>query len=165
MNVVVGSTSPHKLEAVRQACRALGIRADVSGHAVVSAVSAQPFGLDEIVHGAKARSFLSVEHDLAIGIESGLVSSGAIYFDLAAIVVRRRGKIVGVSLSTGIVFPDEFVQAALSAVPRLTVGEVMHNAVGCCKTDGTAFLTGGRYDRSDQLAGGVIAAFAQARIP
>jgi inosine/xanthosine triphosphatase len=164
VKIVVGSTSPHKLAAVRQACDVIEIAAEISGVEVVSAVSAQPFGLDEIVYGAKGRSAIE-SSGLVIGIESGIVSAGTTYFDLAAVVLRDHGEIVGTSLTTGIVIPYDFVRESWATMPRRTVGSVMRELAGSDPTDGASYLTKGRYSRVDQIAAGVIAAFAQARIP
>lgn len=163
--------SPHKLAAVRQACDVMEIAAEIRGvKAPFPVVAAQPFGHDEIVRGAEHRATAvdAEGYDLAIGIESGVFSAFSLrlmYFDAAAVVLCAQGRIVGISLTTGVVFPVEFVHEALKHGSGRTVGEVMREATGCDATDGTSFLTGGRYSRVDQIAAGVIAAFAQARIP
>ena len=167
MNIVVGSTSPRKLEAVRQACNRLEIAATIRGVAIASTVPEQPFGLDQILYGARSRSLADEPSDLVIGIESGLAFAGFTYLDLAAVVVRRGsgGEVIGISLSTGIVFPNEFVHEAMRTVPRRTIGQVMADMVGSDPTDGAAFVTDRRYSRVEQLTAGIVAAFAQARIP
>lgn len=165
MNIVVGSTSPHKLDAVRLACGRLEMAATIRGVRAVSTVPEQPFGLDQILYGARTRSLVDDAADLVVGIESGIVSAGFTYLDIAGVVMRRCGIIVGTALSPGVVFPNEFVQEAMRTLPRRTIGQVMAETVGSDPSDGAAFVTGNRYSRVEQLSAGVIAAFAQARIP
>jgi inosine/xanthosine triphosphatase len=74
--VVVGSTNPVKINAVRAVLARAGCPAAVEGRAVPSSVRDQPVGDDETIRGAlaRARGALEVEGaNLGIGIEGGVV--------------------------------------------------------------------------------------------
>lgn len=73
--VRVGSTSPPKLEAVRNALAAFAPRVEVEGVAVSSGVPEQPVGFQEIVLGARNRAERARrDAELGVGIEDGLVA-------------------------------------------------------------------------------------------
>jgi len=76
MNIVVGSTNPVKVEAVRQAFSHLGIEIHVEGVEVESGVSAQPRSDTETKHGAAQRARKALKRtpaaDIGIGLEGGV---------------------------------------------------------------------------------------------
>lgn len=160
ITIAVGSTSVHKVNAVKRACAALGIEAEVVGVSATSRVNEQPCGWDETVVGAFNRAHGAVEHVLSdawcIGIESGVMLSGGHAVDLAAIYVRRPDGKGWCGSTSGTPFSfDDFEEARRRGFKTTTVGLVMSERTGCDKTDGTAYLTGGRITREDTLVDGL----------
>ena len=102
--VVVGSTNPVKVAAVRAVLERAGCRAPVSGMSVASGVRDQPEGDAETIRGATQRARAALEAtdaDLAVGIEGGVVEELDHMRTCAwAAVVARDGRVgVGGSLS------------------------------------------------------------------
>jgi inosine/xanthosine triphosphatase len=74
--VVVGSTNPVKVAAVRAVLVAAGASAEITTLAVPSTVRDQPIGDDETIRGAIARARAAREAtdaELGVGIEGGVV--------------------------------------------------------------------------------------------
>jgi len=74
--VVVGSTNPVKIAAVRAVLERVGAPARVDGIAVASGVRDQPAGDDETIRGAtqRARAVLAqTDADFGVGLEGGVV--------------------------------------------------------------------------------------------
>jgi len=141
MNITLGSTSTHKLEAVRQACRKLGLEAIVSGVKTSSGQNEQPVGFDETFSGAftRATSAKAQKPDgIAIGIESGIFRFGAtlITLDIAVIVLLTSNGRQIVTSSEGIQFPEKFVRIAEGrGFKTTTVGAVITEQFGDDPTD------------------------------
>jgi inosine/xanthosine triphosphatase len=77
--VVVGSTNPVKIAAVRAVLARIVPDGDVIGVAVPSGVPAQPFGDDETQAGARQRAreaLRAAGGTLGIGLEGGVVEQG-----------------------------------------------------------------------------------------
>lgn len=75
--IVVGSTNPVKIAAVRAVVVRVAPHVVVEGAAVASSVPDQPVGDDETIRGALARARAALElsrADLGVGIEGGVVS-------------------------------------------------------------------------------------------
>lgn len=126
--VRVGSHSPPKLAAVRDAVLAYAPSAVVTGVAVASGVAEQPVGWEEIVRGARNRATHAFATDepppapdrtleLGVGIEDGLVSlhdggipGGYVNVGCAAITDGRR---VSVGFSSGFAYPPECSERAV----------------------------------------------------
>ena len=94
MNIVVGSTSVHKLEALREACKQLGwCDVEVVGVKATSGVNEHPYGFQETYVGALNRACDAKKQtagDVYIGIESGVIcvdGTKSVFIDLAVIVV------------------------------------------------------------------------------
>jgi inosine/xanthosine triphosphatase len=95
--IVVGSTNPVKVGAVRAVVQRLAIGAEVVGVSVPSGVPDQPWGDEETIRGAVARAHAARavhDADLGIGIEGGVVSEagGAVRTCAWAAVVGRDGR-------------------------------------------------------------------------
>lgn len=175
IKVIVGSTSKHKIEAVRDACRMLGIYAHVDGCAARSGVNEQPFGLIETRCGAYARAFGAEGHDLtadvAIGIESGIVelhdpawrggTHPGEYVDMAVVAVRAKSY-ASATISAGhAVSADDVNEARRRGFDKHTVSSVTRERTGCDATDSTPHYTGGWVTRRECLAQAVKVALAQ----
>lgn len=162
MKIVVGSTSPHKLEAVREACQRIGLDAEVVGCKAPSHVNEQPVGFDETLQGAGNRAtFATVftNADVAIGIENGLVSY---LLDVAVIVLITADDRRIVTTSTGVRFPrDCYDEAAERGFSRTTVGSVFAEKYGGDATDPQSTITKNKVSRKDMLVQALMAALAQ----
>jgi inosine/xanthosine triphosphatase len=126
--VRVGSTNEPKLAAVRLALAPFAPQARVEGVAVDSGVPGQPVGFEEIVRGARnrARRAASVDCDLGVGIEDGLVElpdgaggRRAMNLGCAALAAGER---VWLGFSSGFAYPPECSRAALRE--RVPIGEL-----------------------------------------
>ncbi len=164
LQIVVGSTSKHKIGAVEDACRRLGIEADVIGCKTSSGVNEQPVGFAETARGAANRAMAASAEDpgsVCIGIESGIEASGAAVIDFAMITVLYRG-VPYFSTSPGVQFPHPcYVTAKKRGFDKHTVGSVVAEQLGGDGTDPHATLTGGRLTRHETLVQGLCVAFVQ----
>src|SRR5262245_40970508 len=107
--VVVGSTNPVKVAAVRAVLDRAGCSASVEGRAVASGVRDQPVGDAETIQGATQRARAALDAaaaDLGVGLEGGVVDDGSRMMTCAwAVVVGRDGR-VGVGGSLAMPLPD-----------------------------------------------------------
>ena len=162
--VVVGSTNPVKIAAVRAVLERAGARAQVEGMAVASGVSDQPFGDAETIRGAtqRAQAVLDVtDADFAVGLEGGVVDDGAVMRSCAwAAVVARDGR-VGTGGSLAMILPSSvatLVRDGLElghAMDRITGGHDTKRGAGA-----VGILTAGLVDRQRAYEGLVTYALA-----
>lgn len=156
MRVIVGSTSTHKLEAVRKAFAELDIVAEVSGVKAPSGVNEQPEKAaerDEIWEGAHNRAhrvFLACGCDLAIGIENGIEETNFVY-DYAVVACLSTIGIYGARSSGFPVEPSDVEEARRRGFDKHTVASVTRERTGCDATDATPYYTAGRMNRSELL--------------
>lgn len=163
-HVVVGSTNPVKIAAVKAVLERAGSSARVDGIGVASGVRDQPFGDAETIRGAtqRARAALdTVGADLAVGLEGGVVEEGGVMRTCAwASVVGRDGR-VGVGGSLAMTLP-----ARVAALVRqgVELGHAMDRVTGGHDTKHGAgavgILTAGLVDR--QRAYEALVAYALA---
>jgi inosine/xanthosine triphosphatase len=154
--VVVGSTNPVKIAAVRAVLERIGARARVDGIAVASGVSDQPLGDAETIRGAthRARAVLAqTDADFGVGLEGGVVDerdvdgAGALRTCAWAAVVARDGR-VGTGGSLAMTLP-----ARVAALVRdgVELGHAMDRVTGGQDTKRGAgavgILTAGLVDR------------------
>ena len=149
--VVVGSTNPVKIAAVRAVLERAGVNARIEGIAVASGVSEQPFGDAETIRGATQRARAALEAtgaDLAVGLEGGVVEEGGRMRTCAwASVVGRDGR-VGVGGSLAMTLP-----APVAALVRdgVELGHAMDRVTGAHDTKrgvgAVGILTAGLVDR------------------
>jgi inosine/xanthosine triphosphatase len=151
--VVVGSSNPVKIAAVRAVIERLWPTCSVRGFPVESGVSAQPLGDEETQRGAQSRARRALadcaDADLAVGLEGGVVISanGAMRTCAWAATVDRRGN-EGLGGSLAVPLPE--VVAA-----RIRAGEELGHAMDTVSQSiGTKFgrgavgiLTAGLIDR------------------
>jgi len=131
MRVVVGSQNPVKLNATRNILEEIYGEIDISSKDVDSGVPDQPFGLDQTIKGAinRAKNSYSVDVDLSIGIESGLMETPNTltgYIDLQWCAIFD-GEKVTLGVSSGFEYPMEVVKEVLSG---FEVGDVMDRITG-----------------------------------
>lgn len=76
MKIALGTTSELKIRAAKEAFKILGITPEIIAVKSESEIPDQPFGIDQILTGAKnrAKNALKLEkYDLAIGVENGII--------------------------------------------------------------------------------------------
>lgn len=186
--VCVGSTSEHKLRAVREALDELSIPAEVIGVKASSGVPEQPVKSrenDEILEGAvnRARNVYefakNVSHiayddvnisvtkcDLAIGIENGIEftksSAVALVNDLTTVVLIDENNVWHFANSAGHPVNYGDVEEARSrGFDKHTVASVTRERTKCDATDATPHYTGGRMTRAELLKQAVKLALCQ----
>ncbi len=150
--VVVGSTNPVKIAAVRAVLARVSESASVEGIAVESGVPAQPFGDTETQTGARQRAnaaLRAVGGTMGVGLEGGVVElpNGKLQSCAWAVIVDAAGT-EGVGGSLSMPLPD--IVAA-----RLRAGEELGYAMDAvAQTVGTkhgrgavGILTAGLIDR------------------
>ncbi len=129
-HVVVGSTNPVKLAAVRAVIGRLAPAAQVDGTAVASGVPDQPISDAETIAGAtnRARAARAALYaDLGIGIEGGVVETGEGMRTCAWAVVVGRDGVPHVGGSLSMPLPD-----AVAALIRdgVELGHAIDRLVG-----------------------------------
>jgi inosine/xanthosine triphosphatase len=150
--VIVGSTNPVKINAVRAVLARAGVSAAVEGRAVPSSVADQPVGDDETIRGALARArgaLAAGDADLGVGIEGGVVeeADGGMRTCAWAAVVARDGR-HGVGGSLAMPLPPVVADAVRGgrelghAMDRLTGGHDTKRGAGA-----VGILTAGLVDR------------------
>ncbi len=174
MKIAVASKSEHKISAVRMAYQCLGIDAEAIGVAARSMIDEQPYGMEATQRGAtyRARDALgkAPDCDIAIGIENGLVYSGAsngqsgiAHFDIPVIALVSRTHIGRwYAIGAGHAVPDVYVGRAMAeGFIRRTAGAELAESVNCSDSDGTAHFTRNAFRRADAIFPGVVIALAQ----
>lgn len=149
--VVVGSTNPVKLAAVRAVLARAGSSAAVESVGVASGVRDQPFGDAETIRGAtqRARAALAATGaHLGVGLEGGVVDDDGRMMTCAwAVVVGRDGR-VGVGGSLAMPLPDRVAALVRAGVE---LGHAMDQVSGGRDTKHGAgavgILTAGLVDR------------------
>ena len=149
--VVVGSTNPVKVAAVRAVLARAGCSATVEGRAVASGVRDQPFGDAETIRGATQRARAALHAagaDLGVGLEGGVVDEAGRMMTCAwAVVVGNDGR-VGVGGSLAMPLPDRVAALVRSGVE---LGHAMDQVSGGHDTKRGAgavgILTAGMVDR------------------
>lgn len=163
--MVVGSTNPVKIGAVRALLERVARGAEVTGVSVPSGVPDQPRGDDETIAGAMARARRAretMDADLGVGIEGGIVeqADGSMRTCAWAAVVARDGR-SGVGGSLAMPLPDVVARGVRDG---LELGHAMDRLVGQHDTKrglgAVGILTDGLVDR--QRAYEVLVAYALA---
>jgi len=154
VKIAVGSESPLKFLAVREAALALGIDAEIVACAARSDVPPQPYGRLETLFGAFRRADgARAAHPgaYAVGIENGLVPDGARTCDIAYVAVvapdgRRFSR-----ASSAVAVPEELVHASFVSGRNATAGALEAARSGCDPADPHRVWSGGTTDRKTLL--------------
>lgn len=164
--IVVGSTNPVKIGAVRAVLGPLAPRATIDGVAVHSTVPDQPVGDEETIRGAVARARAALAArgaDLGVGIEGGVVyePDGGMRTCAWAAIVDAKGT-SGVGGSLAMALPARVAEMIRSGAE---LGHAMDALIGAHDTKRGAgavgILTAGLVDR--QRAYEVLVSYALAR--
>jgi inosine/xanthosine triphosphatase len=166
--IVLGSTSEHKVNAVKNAIDRIRLYGSLSvaTATVDSGVPEQPLGFDEIRAGAFARAsraLLACESaDYAVGVENGLVYIGTGYIDIAVVCLLDRDDVNGsiYTTSAGLPCPLDYVFQSFRTNREKTAGAFCSEATGCDPSDWTGYFTGGVFTRGLLLEQPVTMALA-----
>ena len=169
IEIVLGSTSQHKIEAVKQACQQLGLLASVVGVKAASRQNEQPVGLNETYQGAFNRAQGAQAQNpkaVAMGIEGGIFRTNneklPLTIDLAVIVVLTPDNRRIVTTTPGVVFPEDCLHIAQErGFATTTVGSVIAEKLGGDPTDPHFTLTKGAVSRTQTLVDGLVVALSQ----
>ena len=169
IKIALGSTSFHKIEAVKQACQQLGLLASVVGVKAASGQNEQPVGLNETYQGAASRAQGAKAQNpeaVAVGIESGIFITNneqlPLTIDVAVIVVLTPDNRRIVTTTSGVVFPEDCVAIAKErGFATTTAGSVIAEKLGGDSTDPHSTLTKGAVSRTQTLVAGLVIALAQ----
>jgi len=159
--VAVGSTNPVKVNAVRRAFRLL-CSARVEGIQVESGVPSQPLGFREVILGAVNRAWNALKnlgYDYGVGIEAGLVETGAEPIELQVAAIIGPGERVSIGLSQGFMIPPGWVGEVRERVELgvIAARETGRSGIGE-KLGLIGFLTGGHVTRTDLTYSAVVMA-------
>ena len=108
-NVVVGTTNPAKIAAVKGAIQQMWPAAIVTGVNVDSGVSAQPLSDEEAIIGAPNGAHLALKMgnaDLGVGVEGNTVEMAGRMFSTAWVVVVDRVGALGLGSSGRFLLPE-----------------------------------------------------------
>ena len=167
MLVVVGSTSPVKVEATKRAFDAFFEDVEVKGLDVPSGVKPFPLSDEETLRGALNRVKQSSEvepgADYYVGLEGGLSQLGEwmVVKQLAVIVCEGE---VGVGVSPGYVCPDslyKLIVSASDAVGRRAIDEYFEESEVLSKQGPIGVLTRGRMSRTHSSMEAVVCALTR----
>jgi inosine/xanthosine triphosphatase len=151
--ILVGSTNPVKIGAVRAVVQRIAPRVVVEGIAVPSSVPEQPWGDDETIRGAETRARAALASpepaDLAVGLEGGVVDTadGGLRTCAWAAAISRDGR-TGIGGSLAMPLPP-----AVASLVRggLELGAAMDRVAGAHDTKrgpgAVGLLTAGLVDR------------------
>ncbi|MEK7068012.1 MAG: inosine/xanthosine triphosphatase [Patescibacteria group bacterium] len=172
MRIIVGSTNPVKIDAVKEIIKDYNFLtgAEVSGANVSSEISEQPVSLEEIIQGAINRAKNSFKDcDYSVGIESGLMPvpyTKTGYMDMTACVIYD-GKETSVGLSSAFEQPTTLTKKVLEAKGKLDISQVALQ-IGLTASDNIGYeggmmglLTKGRVKRKDYTKEAIRTALIQ----
>lgn len=165
IDIVLGSLSIVKLDALMKAREILEIGGTVFSISVPSLQNAQPSGLDEICNGAitrawGAKNWRPLSHGL--GIESGIIHAKQLTLEIAAIaLVCPDGRQI-VTTSNGLVLPEQCVFIAHDrGFKTTTVGSVIAEKFGGKIDDPHSTLTNDTLSRKLTLAIAIMTVLKQ----
>lgn len=171
VRAAIGSTSIHKIGAVKEAFEELGIHIEAAGIKVSSGVNEQPVKTaerDEILEGAMNRASLAHEggeYDCSIGIENGIefqkTDTIAFVSDFARVVLLTSKATIVTTSAGHTVNIEDAEEAQRRGFDKHTVASVTAERTGCDKNDATPYYTNGKITRADLLKQAVKLAIAQ----
>lgn len=165
--VVVGSTNPVKIAAVRAVIHRVWKQCDVRGVPAESGVADQPHGDAETQNGAKTRALMALksvpEADIGIGLEGGVVTEpdGSMRTCAWAAAIDRHGA-EGIGGSLAMPLPDVVANRVRAGEELGHAMDAVANTVGTKWGQGAVgILTAGLIDR--QRAYETLVTYALAR--
>ncbi|NPA90524.1 MAG: DUF84 family protein [Chloroflexi bacterium] len=158
LTVAVGTLNPVKIAATREVIHFYWPRARVEGVDVPSGVSPQPWGVEEMLRGARHRAERAralLDADLGVGMEGGvedIPQAGGVFLSGWAAVVTRSGR---VSFGSGgrVLLPPRLVERLRAGEELGPAMDVLSGQVNTKHTVGSVgILTRGFVKRGSQFA-------------
>jgi non-canonical (house-cleaning) NTP pyrophosphatase len=167
--ITVGSASVLKISAVKQACKEIGLEAEIQGINVPSGQAAQPIGYESTVSGALTRAGAinrQFPQHIAIGIENGLLVQEAelMVKDIGVVVLLtpQDREIITITRTTDI--PIHFYREAKDrGLATTTVGTIIAEQMGGDPCDPHTSITNGKQTRLKLLTEAIVKAFHKSR--
>ncbi|MFA6447352.1 MAG: DUF84 family protein [Patescibacteria group bacterium] len=168
MKIAIGSTSPHKYVALKQACEKQQVVCEIIQFRVPTEKwNQQPVGFEQILKYAKDRATLTANaypQALCLGIESGLIRAQDVTIDQTVIAALTPTGDWYFSTTPGIRFPERLVvETKRRGFKTTTVGQVIAEQLHGDPTDPLATLTNQALNRRYMLFTGIYVLFAQLR--
>lgn len=167
LNVFVASRNHIKLEAVKQAVtrRYPRTNIEVTGIKCPSGVNTQPFGMEEIIHGAENRlqelieklkiKRIDLTSSILISIENGLVRPDRHnYWDIGVVLLQTNGEETQVNTTKHITVPKKYVKKAKArGFDRTKYGQIIAEDQRNPElaSDPHTFLTNGQLSRQQTI--------------
>lgn len=171
MKIFVGSTSIHKIDAIKEVLREMFSKKNfiVEGVKVASEINEQPIGNKETIQGALNRiknvKLLIKNYDFIVGIENGVFEEnidGKIkYFDVGWVIIENKNGRQILTVSSGLEFDKKFVEKAKENHFNITAGELISQELGGERTDPQSTLTRNFVSRKDMLKQALKISFSQ----
>ncbi len=165
VGLVLGSTSVHKIDAVKEACAKIGIKVEIKGVSAKSEINEQPYGLEETYRGALNRAKNSQKENnkmFAMGIESGIIPIDDKFIDLAVVIVLTPDGKSFMGTSAGIEFPKYAIEEArLRGFETTTAGSIVAEKLGGSETDPHSTLTNGKISRKELLVDAIVSVLSE----
>lgn len=167
MKIAVGSINPAKLEAVKQAFKAVWFDKswEVVGVEVKSGVSNQPMSDQESIKGARRRARKALKltkADFGVGIEGGLEKVGKNWFDSGWVVVVSRKGQEGVASSIRMHTPPKMMKLVKKGKELGEVDDLVFKKQNSKQAEGHfGLMTKGVVSRTAGYKDGVVAALAR----
>ncbi|MEM4663165.1 MAG: inosine/xanthosine triphosphatase [Candidatus Diapherotrites archaeon] len=165
MKIVVGSSNPIKVEAVRSAVKKIWPNSKVLNVEVESGIGEQPQGDEEAINGAFNRALAALKKtgaDFGVGLEGTTVETKKGMFLCGWVVVVDNTEKMGLACTSKILLPEKIAKEVrlggeLGPIMDKISGEKdvkkKHGAVG--------ILTKGLVTRKDAFEQAVLCAFAR----
>lgn len=160
MFVAVGSTNKAKVEAVKEALKIIGLKAEVISLNVASGVPPQPFCHETFV-GAKNRSYNALRKtnaDIGIGIEGGICIYEHKYLAFAVVYATSKDGIENFSFSMAFSLPKSMVSHILNGKELGEATDLIFSTKGSKQHEGAIGYLTRVITRKDLYVQPVIAA-------
>ncbi len=165
MKILVGSTNPVKIEAVKESFERFYDDVVVEGIAVSSGVTDQPVG-KETFDGARNRAIElrkmnfneNLNADFFVGIEGGISEDYGIWLSFGAVCIIDKEGREAFGTSPKFQLPRQIVTELLSGVELGTVMDKIQNKENTKQHHGAiGYFTKGRMDRKELYVSGIVA--------
>lgn len=164
MKIVLGTTSELKIRAAKEAFKILDISPEIIAVKSESGVPNQPFGMEQILTGAKNRAgnaLKAQEAEFAIGIENGIIKIDQMnkWMDtLAVVVILEDGK---ASSAIGLAYPipgwvvDEIKRESSE------LGHVVQKLNPALEKDPINYFSDGKIKREETITQAIVSAMLE----
>lgn len=159
MKIAIATASELKIRALKDALRVLNINAEVLSGKTSSGVAEEPFGYEETSKGARNRVIQCKEKfdpDIAVAVESGLISIEGSYFDVACVHVISKDGRESVAYSSGYFVPDWMVQEV--RVNNIDIGIIAQRLSNSADKDPLNYFSKELIRREDLISQAIVLA-------